>query len=65
MTLMLIALWIAGHSFQWYWLIASVAVDLIWLSIKLNFLAMLVRRSVEESQASAEPSSGGGQPPAV
>lgn len=55
MTLMLIALWIAGHSFQWYWLIASVLLDLIWMSIKLNFMAMLVRRSVEDGQLPPPP----------
>jgi hypothetical protein len=49
MTLMLFALWIAGHEFHWWWLIVSLAIDAVWLSIKLNFLAVLVRRSVEES----------------
>lgn len=49
MTIMLIALWIAGHSFQWYWLIATVALDLVWFSIKLNFLTVLIRRSIEEA----------------
>lgn len=50
MTFILIALWIAGHSFAWWWLIASVALDLVWLSIKLNFLAVLVRRSIEDAK---------------
>ncbi len=52
MTLMLIALLIAGHHFEWYWLLGSVALDLILLFIKLNFLAIIVRRSVEEATIS-------------
>jgi hypothetical protein len=51
MTLLLVALWIAGHEFHWWWLLASLAFDAVWLSIKLNFLAVLVRRSVEQAMA--------------
>jgi len=67
MTLMLFALWIAGHTFQWYWLIVAVAIDVVWLSIKLNFMAVLVRRSVEDAlyslQQAPGPSDPGGTPP--
>jgi hypothetical protein len=67
MTLMLIALWIAGHTFKWYWLIAAVALDLAWVSIKLNFMAVLVRRSVEDAlyslQQDSTPSDPGNTPP--
>ncbi len=48
MTIMLAALWIAGFTYKWYWLIGSVLFDMLWLAIKLNFLSVLVRRSVEE-----------------
>jgi hypothetical protein len=54
MTLMLIALWIAGFSYKWYWLIGTIVLDTLWLTIKLNFLTVLVRRSIEESKTPPE-----------
>jgi hypothetical protein len=48
MTLILVALWIAGSAIAWYWFLAAIVLDLLWLSIKLNFMAVIVRRSVED-----------------
>ncbi len=49
MTLTLIALWIAGFTCKWYWFAGAFLLDAVWLSIKLNFIAALVRRSVEQA----------------
>ena len=54
MTIVLLALLIAGHHFQWYWLIGAVVLDIFWLSIKLNFLTVLIRRSIEASKYEME-----------
>ncbi len=49
MTFILIALWIVGNTFKWYWLAGAVVLDLVLLSIRLNFITALVRRAIEES----------------
>lgn len=50
MTFILIALWIAGHEFNWWWVPAAFVLDVIWMLIKLNFFTVLIRRSIEESK---------------
>jgi len=50
MTLPLLALLIAGFTIKWYWIVGAVVIDLVWMSIKLNFFTILIRRSIEESK---------------
>ncbi len=64
MTLILIALWIAGHHFEWFWLLGAVALDVIWFSIKLNFLTVLMRRSVQEALLEVAEAANETTPPA-
>lgn len=65
MTLILIALWIIGSTFQWYWLVFALLIDIMWIVIKLNFQAVLIRRSVEQAFLSLQPEPGETPPPSA
>jgi len=63
MTLMLAALWIAGHEFHWWWFAVSVLVDLVFMALKLNFLTVLIRRSIEDAKLQDLPPAAMTPPP--